>query len=43
MLKSCSYCGGIHDSKYMCPSKPKREYKVTDVDELKHGKGNVSK
>jgi 5-methylcytosine-specific restriction enzyme A len=22
MLKSCKYCGGIHDRKYVCPSKP---------------------
>ncbi|MCP8969713.1 HNH endonuclease [Ectobacillus ponti] len=24
MLRSCSYCGRIHDSKYQCPQKPKR-------------------
>ena len=24
MLKSCSYCGRIHDSKYMCPQKEQR-------------------
>lgn len=24
MLKSCKYCGGIHDSKYICPRKPRR-------------------
>lgn len=24
MLKSCSYCGRIHDSKYVCPQKEQR-------------------
>lgn len=23
MLKSCKYCGRIHDSRYICPKKPK--------------------
>ena len=23
MLKSCKYCGRIHDSKFVCPKKPK--------------------
>jgi 5-methylcytosine-specific restriction enzyme A len=36
MLKSCRYCGGIHDRKYICPSKPKRtNYKVTHVDKFR--------
>lgn len=35
MLNSCSYCGRIHDKKYTCPSKPKREYKVTDIDRFR--------
>lgn len=36
MLKSCSYCGKIHDKKYECPSKPRREkYKVTEVDRFR--------
>ena len=26
MLKSCQYCGRIHDSKYDCGKKPKRRY-----------------
>jgi 5-methylcytosine-specific restriction enzyme A len=24
LLKSCKYCGSIHDRTYQCPSKPKR-------------------
>ncbi|MEC1757389.1 HNH endonuclease [Schinkia azotoformans] len=32
MLKSCQYCGSIHDSKYNCPSKPKRKRIVKDND-----------
>jgi len=35
MLKSCSYCGGIHDRKYQCSSKPKRKKKVTHVDKFR--------
>jgi hypothetical protein len=37
MLKSCSYCGKIHDTKYVCPSKPKRKYKkeVTQADKFR--------
>ncbi len=35
MLKSCVYCGGIHDRKYQCPSKPKRKEKVTYVDKFR--------
>lgn len=25
-LKSCSYCGGIHDIKFKCPRKPDKKY-----------------
>lgn len=40
MLKSCKYCGGIHDSKYVCPRKPIRtNYKVTDIDKFRWTKG----
>lgn len=36
MLKSCKYCGGIHDRKFVCPSKPKRtNYKVTYIDKFR--------
>lgn len=38
MLKSCSYCGKIHDSKFICPKKPKREYKITDIDKFRSSK-----
>ena len=27
MLKSCKYCGRIHDTKYICPRKPVRKKK----------------
>lgn len=27
MLKSCSYCGRVHDSNYICPRKPKKKFK----------------
>ncbi len=33
MLKSCQYCGGIHDIKYECPKKPKRQYKPNKYSE----------
>ena len=37
MLKSCKHCGRIHDSKYTCPSKPKRNnYKeATEEDKFR--------
>lgn len=38
MLKSCKYCGRIHDSKYICPNKPIRnKYKVnTEEDKFRN-------
>ena len=30
MLKSCSYCGKIHDSKFICPKKPIRKKRTTE-------------
>ncbi|MCM1508288.1 MAG: HNH endonuclease [Ruminococcus flavefaciens] len=27
MKKSCKYCGGIHDSGYVCPNKPQTVYR----------------
>ncbi|MGG7058721.1 HNH endonuclease [Clostridium tertium] len=37
MLKSCKYCGRIHDSKYICPSKPIRKtYKKTEEDKFRN-------
>lgn len=35
MLKSCSYCGKIHDRKYDCPSKPKRQKEVNDINKFR--------
>jgi 5-methylcytosine-specific restriction endonuclease McrA len=33
MLKSCKYCGRIHDSKYDCGKKPKPIYKRTESEQ----------
>lgn len=38
MLRSCSHCGKIHDRKYNCPMKPKRNYKVTHIDKFRWSK-----
>ena len=35
MLKSCSYCGKIHDSKYICKEKPKQKKEVTEADKFR--------
>lgn len=35
MLRSCKYCGRIHDSKYICKYKPKRENKITEADKFR--------
>ena len=35
MLKSCSYCGKIHDSKYICSSKPKKNRNITEADKFR--------
>ena len=35
MLRSCKYCGRIHDSKFDCGMKPKREKKITDKDKFR--------
>jgi 5-methylcytosine-specific restriction endonuclease McrA len=35
MLKSCSYCGGIHARTYQCPSKPKRIKDPTYIDKFR--------
>ncbi len=35
MLKSCSYCGGIHDVKYQCASKPVNKNKATKADKFR--------
>ena len=35
MLRSCSYCGRIHDSKYICPNKPQRRNQTTEADRFR--------
>lgn len=35
MLKSCQYCGKIHDSKYDCGKKPKPKKRYTDKDSIR--------
>lgn len=36
MLKSCSYCGKIHDSKFECEQRPKRKKYNTDADKFRN-------
>lgn len=36
MLKSCKYCGRIHDSKYMCSKKPKNIRRMTEEDKFRN-------
>lgn len=35
MLRSCQYCGRIHDSKFICPNKPQRINKITEADKFR--------
>lgn len=35
MLKSCKYCGRIHDSKYDCGMKPKRKKQGNNKDKFR--------
>lgn len=35
MLKSCSYCGKIHDSKYICSKRPQRKKETTEADKFR--------
>lgn len=35
MLKSCQYCGRIHDSKFMCSQKPQRKKYNTEADKFR--------
>lgn len=37
MLKSCQYCGRIHDSKFICPQKPKRKKYDTEQTSFRSG------
>lgn len=38
MLRSCSYCGGIHSRADTCPSKPAKVEKVTYIDRFRWSK-----
>lgn len=39
MLKSCKYCGRIHDKKYICHNKPiRKQYKKTEEDKFRNTK-----
>lgn len=35
MLRSCRFCGKIHDSRYQCDKRPRREKKDTDAVRLR--------
>lgn len=35
MLKSCKYCGRIHESSYDCGQKPKRKKESTEITKLR--------
>lgn len=35
MLKSCKYCGRIHDSKYDCGMKPKRKKEPNSINKFR--------
>lgn len=35
MLRSCKYCGRIHDSKFDCGKKPKRNIRTTHIDKFR--------
>lgn len=35
MLKSCAYCGRIHDTKYDCGKKPQKQKKITYIDRFR--------
>ncbi len=35
MLKSCKYCGRIHDSKFDCGKKPKRQKPSNDINKFR--------
>jgi 5-methylcytosine-specific restriction enzyme A len=37
MLKSCQYCGGIHDRTYQCPKKPySKKIRLSDADKFRN-------
>lgn len=35
MLKSCQYCGRIHDSKFICNKRPKKQRQITEIDKFR--------
>lgn len=35
MLKSCQYCGNIHDSKYICAKKPIKKKQISEADKFR--------
>ena len=35
MLKSCQYCGKIHDSRYICKEKPNKKKEITVADKFR--------
>lgn len=35
MLKSCQYCGKIHDSKYICSERHKKNKTITEADKFR--------
>ena len=35
MLKSCQYCGRIHNSKYICKEKASRKKQITEADKFR--------
>lgn len=35
MLKSCQYCGRIHDSKYICEKRASRKKQTTEADKFR--------
>lgn len=38
MRKSCTYCGRVHDTAYVCPKKPQKKYKeYTDPENIFRG------
>lgn len=35
MLRSCQYCGRIHDSKFICNKRPKKQRQITEIDKFR--------
>ena len=43
VLRSCRYCGRIHDIKYICPKKPKKKRKQYDTEAVEFRRTNAWK